>query len=200
MIVNHNTLNELLWTVCKRLWDRSRRSRPLSMASAELGTRSSRLLGKPSAWSGDPSPSNAASDTDLISPDDTTSPCSETPSSILAGSEPTFCTVQSRSDMDDVPDRRLSARATVSNVDLPPVQRNVCGRSHAHDTFRTSGHFHSPPALPFICRCTSLCSCSRSSFWGSCSWPPVIRSTASTTAVATTYNIFPAQNKCHQVL
>lgn len=187
------------------------------MASAELGTHSSWLLGRPSAWSGDASPSNAASDTDLISPDDTTSPCSETPSSILAGSEPTFCTVQSSSDMDDVPDRCLSARATVSNVDLPPVHRNVCGRSHAHETLRTSGHFHSPPPPPPIvcpctasscrcrsscwcrsscrcrtsCRCRSPCRCTASSFI--CCWPPVCRSTASTTADVTNNCILPAQ-------
>lgn len=164
-------MNELLWTLCKRLWERSSRSRPLSIAKAELGTRSSWLLGKPSAWSGDLRPSNALSDTDLISPDDTTSPCSETPSSSLAGSEPTFCTVQSNSDMDEVPDRFLSARATVSNVDFPPVHRKVCGKSHAHDTFRTSGHFHS--SVSFV----------------RFSWPLVCWSTASMVTTAVVNNI-----------
>lgn len=164
--------------VCRRLWDRSSRSRPLSVASAELGTRSSWLLGSPSAWSGDASPSNATSETDLISPDDTTNPCSDTPSNILPGSELTFCTVQSKSDMDDVSDRFLSARATVSNVDLPPVHLNVWGRSHAHDTFRTSGHFHWPP-LTFVCWRSSPCCC----------WPPTCCSTASTATIIVFANI-----------
>ena len=92
------TLNELVVRVSRWLWERSSLSRAGSASSAAVGTVCSLLLGNPRACSGPASPENASSETWYISPEDTTSPWSTTPSRRSSGNTLTFWTVQSSSD------------------------------------------------------------------------------------------------------
>lgn len=100
----------------------------------------------PSVCNGVFMPRKAKRCTRLISPDEITSPCSDTFSKILVSlRKVTFLKVQSSSDTEYLD--ALSPRANCSSPWMSPLHRNVCGISHPHSKKRLFslmfGHFQS---------------------------------------------------------